>query len=229
NQRLWYRIIVWTSGALCVLGVLGLSLAVTQLKRTRPFNLSKAIPYSGWMRWHYITGAIFGAFTLTWAFSGLLSMEPFAWTNASGLEVPREALTGGPVDLSRFTTLSAETWNRALNGRPIKEIEFVRIQDEPYYLVRHASESSDAWKRERLHQPYPVSGRAEPDRVLVAAATLEIRRASFSTESLIERLRNGLPGVPIIGAELLSDYDSYYYSRGRQTPLPVLRVKFGDP
>jgi hypothetical protein len=25
---------------------------------------------------------------------------------------------------------------------------------------------------------------------------------------------------------LLSDYDSYYYSRGGQGPLPVLRVKF---
>jgi hypothetical protein len=27
----------------------------------------------------------------------------------------------------------------------------------------------------------------------------------------------------------LSDYDAYYYSRGRQAPLPVLRVKFDDP
>jgi hypothetical protein len=26
--------------------------------------------------------------------------------------------------------------------------------------------------------------------------------------------------------QLLTEYDSYYYSRGRQTPLPILRVKF---
>ena len=30
-------------------------------------------------------------------------------------------------------------------------------------------------------------------------------------------------------SQLLSDYDSYYYSRNRQTPLPVLRVKLDDP
>jgi hypothetical protein len=29
--------------------------------------------------------------------------------------------------------------------------------------------------------------------------------------------------------QLLSEYDSYYYSRGQQRPLPVLRVKFNDP
>ena len=33
-------------------------------------QLVVAIPYSGWMRWHYITGSIFGVFTLTWVFSG---------------------------------------------------------------------------------------------------------------------------------------------------------------
>ena len=38
-----------------------------------------------------------------------------------------------------------------------------------------------------------------------------------------------MPDAPILDAALLDDYDSYYYSRGRQTPLPVLRVKFADP
>ncbi len=70
-----------------MLAVLGLILSVTQFKRVRPFRLRSAIPYAGWMRWHYITGAVFGLFTLTWAFSGLLSMEPFEWTRAEGLEV----------------------------------------------------------------------------------------------------------------------------------------------
>ena len=97
NQPLWYQIVVWTSGLACVLAVLGLILRVTQFKRTRPFRLSAAIPYAGWMRWHYITGAIFGLFTLTWAFSGLLSMEPFEWTRAEGLEVAARGLHGRPA------------------------------------------------------------------------------------------------------------------------------------
>jgi len=208
DQSLWYQTVVWTSSAACVLAVLGLMLGVTQFRKTRPFQLSRAIPYVGWMRWHYITGVLFGLFTLTWAFSGLLSMEPFAWTNATGLEVDRDVFTGGPPDLPAFTTLDAATWDRVLSGRAIKEIEFSRIQDEHYYVVRRAGEQ---------------------DRVLVDAKTLEIRREPFSERSLIDRLRTALPDVPILDSELLTEYDSYYYSRGQQTPLPVLRVKFGDP
>jgi hypothetical protein len=230
NQPLWYRIVVWTSGLGCVLAVLGLILGVTQFRRTRPFRLSASIPYSGWLRWHYITGVIFGVFTLTWVFSGLLSMEPFAWTNATGLEVSRDTFAGGPLDLARFGAMDPAAWDRLLDdGRAIKEVEFARIQGEPYYVVRHTSDVQTSMRPERLHQPYPVTGRAEGDRLLVAADTLKVRREPFSVESLVARLKAAVPGVPIVEQQVLSDYDSYYYSRGRQTPLPVLRVKFADP
>ena len=227
NQPLWYRVVVWTSGFLCVLAVLGLALAVTQFRRTRPLKAS--IPYAGWMRWHYITGAVFGVFTLTFAFSGLLSMEPFAWTNATGLEIDRDVFTGGSVDLSRFRAIEPAAWNRLLEGRALKELEFVRIQDEHYYVARYTqNEDLAGARRERLHQPYNVTGSAEPNRLLVNADTME-PRGPFSVDSLMTRLRASVPDVPVVESQLLSDYDSYYYSQGRQTPLPVLRVKFGDP
>jgi hypothetical protein len=230
QQKLWSRFMVWTSGALCVLAVLGLILSVTQFRKTRPFRLAKAIPYSGWMRWHYITGAFFGVFTLTWAFSGLLSMEPFEWTDAPGLTVPRDVFTGGLINLSKFAAPDPVAWNRVLKGRAIKEVEFERIQDEHYYIVRQAPDAREEGRRaERLHQPYSVTGSVDRDRVLLAADTLEVRREPFSTESLLARLKAAAPDVPIVEATPLADYDSYYYSRGRQTPLPVLRVKFGDP
>ena len=230
NQPLWYRIVVWTSALTCVLAVMGLVLMLTQFRRTKPFRLSASIPYSGWMRWHYVTGAIFGVFTLTWAFSGLLSMEPFEWTNATGLEIDPEALSGGPVDLSQYGAVDAAAWNGILGGRTPKEMELVRIQDEQYYVVRYTDESSlaDA-KRERLHQPYNVTGSVEPNRLLVHAGTMEVRGNPFSADSLLARLKASVPDTPIVESQLLSDYDSYYYSRGRQTPLPVLRVKFADP
>ncbi len=230
NQPLWYRTVVWTSGAVCIVAVLGLILGFTQFRKTRPFNLSKAIPYSGWMRWHYVTGVVFGLFTVTWAFSGLLSMEPFAWTNAAGVTVPRQALTGGPVELERFARMDAATWTRVLDGRAIKEIDFVRIQDGHYYAVRQAPlDEAAAAKRERLHQPYYITGAAEPDRILVAADTLAVKAEPFSADSYVARLQAALPDAPIVESALLTDYDSYYYSRARLTPLPVVRIKFGDP
>ena len=91
------------------------------------------------------------------------------WTNARGLEVRRDVFTGGPLDLSRFPAMDAGTWTRLLASRGIKEVEFTRIQDGPYYVVQQAPETEAVPKqRERLHQPYYVTGRAEADRVLVA-------------------------------------------------------------
>ena len=48
-------------------------------------------------------------------------------------------------------------------------------------------------------------------------------------ESLLARLKEAAPDTPIVDHQLLTNYDSYYYSRGDLTPLPVLRVKFADP
>jgi len=194
-------------------------------------QLTTAIPYTGWMRWHYITGVVFGVFTITWAFSGLLSMEPFAWTRATGLEVRRDVFTGGAADLSQFASMDPAAWSRLLDGRAAKEIEFARIQDEPYYVARLAAAGplAEAKRRERLHQEYNVTGRAEQNRLLVSAKTLEVRHEPFSAESLVTRLKAAVPSVPIVEQKMLSEYDDYYYSRGQLTPLPVLRVKFGDP
>lgn len=230
NQPAWYWTVVVTSGLGCVLAALGLVLGITQFRKTRPFDLSASIPYRGSMRWHYILGAVFGLFALTWVFSGLLSMEPFAWTSSEGLAVRRDALTGGPVDLAQFPQVDATRWAPLLAGRALKELELRRIQDEPYYLARYTvTDPAAEPKRERLHQPYYIYGRAEPQNMLVAAGSLEPRREPFSVESLLARLRAGVSGASIVEHELLSNYDSYYYSRARQAPLPVLRVKFDDP
>ena len=229
NQPLWYRIIVWTSAAACVLAVLGLILGFTQMRRPKPFRVKEAIPYRGWMRWHYITGVLFGVTTLTFAYSGLLSVEPFDWTRARGLDVPRDVFTGGVLEFASYPAVDAASWTELASGRTIKEIEFARIQDEAHYIVRYASET-EAALRERLHQPYNVSGLAEAERDIVSATTMQVRRTPFSVESLVARLRTAVPDdVPIAEQTLLTEYDNYYYSRANLTPLPALRVKFGDP
>ena len=220
NQPVWYQAVVWSSALVMVLAVFGLVLGLVQSRRSS---------YVGWMRWHHVTGLVFGVFTVTWAFSGLLSMEPFAWTNARGLEVRRDVFTGGAVDLATFNAMKPAEWDHLVDGRGIKEIELARIQDEHFYIVRLAHDPEADKRPERLHQPYYITGRAESDRLLVSANTLQIRRDPFSVDSLIGRLRTALPDAPIVEHELLADYDSYYYSRQRLTPLPVLRVKFADP
>jgi len=231
NQPLWYWTVVVTSSLGCLLAVLGLVLGVTQFYKSKPFRWSSAVRYQGWMRWHYITGVFFGIFALTWVFSGLLSMEPFDWANdVESLDIRGDALTGGPVELEQFPPFAAEPWAALLGARTLKEIEFRRILDVPHYLVRFTLDAAAPDpKRERLHQPYPIAGRAEPQHMLVEAPTLTERTAPFAAEALLARLRDAAPGANVVTHELLTEYDSYYYSRNGQAALPVLRVKFDDP
>ena len=241
NQPLWYDVVVWTSTLGCVVVFLGLVLGVSKFRwrlprgdTRQPVGLRARIPYTGWMRWHYLTGVAFGLVTLTWVFSGLLSMEPYAWTRARGLDVPREALSGGPLELSRFPALDAGAWARIAGGRPVKEIELLRIQDDPYYLVRTARD--DPVRTGAARRPRSGTGadrKLDSGPALVAADTATVREEPFAVESLLARLAASVPGAPVVESALLSGYDSYYYARGslrdRQAPLPVLRVKFGDP
>ncbi len=211
HDSVWRQSILWTAGLGTLLALLGIALAVTQFSPSSPFRFSRIgsyIPYAGLMRWHYITGVIFGVFTLTWAFSGVLSIEPFDWSTGggSGAGVAR-VLTGGGLDVSHFPPIDRAAWDESLSGSALKQVEFLRIQGEPYYLVRGV----------------------DPKPLLVEANPLRVRREPFSTESLMSRIEQGNPGVPIVESEMIGDYDSYYYSQNRDTPLPVLRVKFDDP
>jgi hypothetical protein len=230
NQPAWYWTVVVTSALGCVLALLGLVLGITQFHKSTPFRWSQVVRYQGWMRWHYLSGALFGVFALTWVFSGLLSMEPFDWANADSLEISDDALTGGPVELEQFPTFDAEPWAALLTGRTLKELEFRRIDDAPYYLARYTGNAAEPDpRRERLHQPYPITGRAEPQHMLVDARTLAERTAPFAPDRLLARLAAAAPAATIDTHELLTSYDSYYYSRNGQAALPVLRVKFNDP
>jgi hypothetical protein len=190
NGAVWRQVVLWTSGIGAVLACLGLLLAFTQY----------ATHYAGLMRWHYISGVAFGVFSLTWVFSGLLSMEPFFWASGGGTgnRIP-QVLRGGSLDFAAFEKLP--------RGEGIKEIDFVTIQGGPYYIS---------------HRPG-----SEPE--LIVARSLESRREPFSAESVLARVQQGNPNVPVIETAVLKNYDSYYHATERKPPLPVLRIKFGDP
>lgn len=212
NQPAWYWSVVGASAAGCALALLGLVLAVTQFRRTRPFDLSASVPYRGWMRWHYILGAIFGALSLTWVFSGLLSMEPFEWTRAEGLDVPRSALSGGDVDMAAYEIPDAAHLDALLAGRTLKELELVRILGTHHYVARTAA-----------------AGSRGVEEIVVAADSLAVREEPFPTNALLEALAAAVPDTRIAASRLLNEYDSYYYARGGEAPLPVLRVEYDDP
>lgn len=64
-------------------------------------------PYAGSMKWHHYAGLLFGVITLTWTYSGLLSMGPFNWFEPVGGRGAGQR-RGARSDRSSLDTLSIE-------------------------------------------------------------------------------------------------------------------------
>ncbi len=77
----WHNVVLALSLPGVLLAASGLALGIWQLY----LNRTRWIPYRKfWMRWHHILGLAAAVVSLTWIFSGLLSMNPFGVFTARG-------------------------------------------------------------------------------------------------------------------------------------------------
>jgi uncharacterized iron-regulated membrane protein len=76
DVELWSQIVIYTSLLGTFLTVLGLYLGIAQIRSSRR---SKISPYRGWFYWHHVAGLVFGLVAITWAFSGMVSMNPWGF------------------------------------------------------------------------------------------------------------------------------------------------------
>jgi hypothetical protein len=216
-RALWRVVLLLTSALGAVLALTGIGMAVASKLNALPS--SSTCPR--WTRWHSTSGLVFGIFAFTWALSGMLYMVTSRPEPGTGIaQRISSALAGGPVDLSAFP-INAKMWDERFGQRSVKEIEFVRIQGDHYYLVRGLERMPLLVQAGR-----PVSSENLFD---VLERGLEVKQAPFSIDGIMERVRAATSGVAIVASEVLSEYDSDYDSSEGVRPLPVLRIKFGDP
>ncbi len=204
NQPAWYWTIIVLSAIGCLVAVLGLVLTFTQFQRSTPFNLGKSIPYRGLMRWHYLSGAIFGLFALTWLFSGLLSMDPFGWNDGLETIVDEFGLNSGPPDIGSIEIADIAAIPAAAS---LKRIEIRSAFGQLRFVASHSGDVS----RRIFDKTGPVDlpGPDIPDDIMARLALAG--------------------GAVVSEAEWLHDYDDYYYDREHRRPLPVIRAVFDDP
>ena len=119
----------------------------------------------------------------------------------------------GDLNLSAFPAMDAGAWKQVLGQVAPKEITFLRIQGDPYYLVSGVEEKSLLVRANKGQTGENLFHLEEQ-------ASLEVRRRPFSVESLMSRVQQAVPNVPIVESTLLSEYDSYYYSNDGSRPLP---------
>lgn len=234
HSDFWVELIIWTSIAGCAMCVLGLIWGVWRYSPTGRYRLRRVAsrsPYAGMMWWHHYAGLAFGIMTLTWIFSGLLSMDPWSWSPSTSPSIrQRRAVGGGPLAIEDLTLKQLQVAAETLASTvPLKEIEVLKYRGELFaeaYVPPSAQRLADlalgdpgAVLSPRIALEHRLVSLAHPDRGVFQ---------EFEHSTLVEAARDAMPGVKVDDIAWLDRYDAYYYDRHGALPLPVLRVRFGD-
>ena len=199
NPPLWSQIVIWTSLIGCVLTIVGIYIGIRQVKRRRSDG-KLASPYRGFWYWHHVPGLVFGVFTLTWVFSGLLSMNPWGYLGGGDPTPVIERLNGAEPDWATIRAALPQILRALPPGT-------VNIQSAPWdgklFVVAFSSDGT----RTRLNTEGAPSPLRQDD---YAEAALKIGGESAANWSLLRQ------------------EDAYSYGRSNDPPpFPVLRVITG--
>jgi hypothetical protein len=225
---LWNNLIVWGSVVGCVLCVLGLVIGVYRFSASRRFKRGTSMtPYVGWLRWHHYAGLLFGVITLTWTFSGLLTMTPFGWFDQGGPTAEQvRAIRGDGVTVAAFDVLPGAALAEFQKRFQPKEVELLQFLGEPFYAAYERGDLSNAAHRDTVR--YAAPG-ATLSRVLVTArGDAPQVKDGFTRDELLAAARAAMPGMEPVELAWLTDVDNYYYQRTGGLRLPALRAKFDD-
>jgi len=208
RQQTWSRVVIWTSGVGTIAAMLGIVIGVwmySPAKRYRREGLPSHLPYRGQKRWHALLGLVFGLAAITWAFSGMLSMDPFPALadGRSDRNTVAQALRGR-VRLSDFSTLGPSDALARLAGARVKELELAVVGGEPVYLA-----SLDGGDMRIV----PVRG--EP-------------RTAFTADAITTMVTRAAGQGTAVTVDTLDRYDRYYLDRRGRKPLPVLVARLKD-
>lgn len=209
-------IIIYTSLSGTLLAILGIWIGFLRWRFKTKFANGSHTPYrEQWMRWHHLTGLVFGLITVTWIFSGLMSMNPWKIFATQGKKPDLHAFEGISIPDANFTLTPQEALSKA--GFIPRELNIRLLNGRAYYVL------------------YSSNGRTQ----VIAADEGKTSPASFdifTKQALIEVAPRLLDGYKITRITWLEDYDNYYYVRKPHTMtghierrLPILRIEFNDP
>lgn len=230
HGSIWSEIVIWSSLVGCVMCVLGLLWGLMRYSPVRRFRIKgarAASPYTGFMKWHHYAGLLFGVVTLTWAFSGLLSMGPFNWFATPRLtQVQREAASGGLLNGEVLTLQSLRAAVSTFEGSfEVKELQAVSFEQQTYWATDRVPDEATSWRGSSL---LPREARPRLERYYTSAAAPDVTFKEFDRAVLPDIARRAMPDTPVRDEMWLETYDGYYYDLASARPLPVLRVRFAD-
>ena len=244
----WSALLQWTSWIGLLMCITGAVVGVWRYglsPRFRHKRVPSHSPYTGWMKWHHYAGLIFGVFTITWVFSGLVSLDVIPGIRESRYS-PQQIAEGARsvqgegaiIDLSSLAVenvkAAASTVSRSFVP---KELELLQFGSEPYLIAYRSPtpETVDGWSS-RSGMDF-ITPTPDGEHVLVSPLHPDRTFPRFDDDTVMKIARDAMPGVAIRDAAWLNEYDDYYYKtvssfdlglpRMAKT-LPVLRVRYED-
>jgi hypothetical protein len=215
----WGRVVVWSSGIATAVAVLGIVVGLWMFSPRQRYRYEGAparIPYRGQKRWHMVLGLLFGIATVTWAFSGMLSMEPFPLSGANESNDPRAEIADRihqalqtRMDFADFQTKPPRAALEQLGDLPVKELELTSMAGQTVYLATVGRDET---------RIVPVSRVAADD----------APRRALDHQSLIDVVRIAAGRDGLSDVRVLDRYDAYYLDRRRERPLPVILARIDD-
>lgn len=207
----WRQAILWLSGAGTLGAMLGMGIGCWYFrwKRFGRGRHRRSSPYMGLRKLHHLLGLIFGITTITWLFSGMLSLSPFHWdspTTPSQAEV--KSLAGGDPIPSRFALHPVRAIAACRSRHTVRMATLVMLNHIPYYLCWDSPSRSSLVRADGPgHTPMP----------------------HFPAHTILEAAHNLLPPDRITAHTKLTEYDAYCADRRNQTRLPMMRIIANDP
>ncbi|WP_372784030.1 PepSY domain-containing protein [Phenylobacterium sp.] len=128
NVKLWTQVVIWTSLAGVFLTVAGLYLG---LMAWRPFGDKRLSPFRGLMTWHHLTGLATGILTLTWAASGLVSMNP--WGFLESPDDPAPGRIAGPPPA--FAEVQGALESAAAHAPAVAQVRLIPFDGRAFVLA----------------------------------------------------------------------------------------------
>jgi hypothetical protein len=200
NTALWSQVIIWLSIVSLFLVLVGMYLGIKQFTLLADGSRS---PYRGLNLWHHYSGLIFGLVTLTWLFSGLLSMNPWgAFEGDSGSE-ERSRLARGSISAAQLTDI-VKALDRSTLPEGTVQLDSAMVDSELALLARDKTGNAIRLNGATL-QPEPLP------------------------RAIWQRIANLVrPDTPVLQAGFIDAEDNYYFSHHEKVTLPVYRIVFDD-
>ncbi len=202
HTALWAWSIYIVAGASILVSLSGLWIGVSRMRLRMRYTNGSWTPFTGWMKWHHVTGIVGGVFLAFWIISGFFTMYP-----------------GGFLDQREIET--AEYQRYAGSERP--DLKF----DALPAIEAAGRRASRVTLRNVGGRPLAVLENPDSPPVVIDAETGA--PAPLSVGQIATAARNILPGAKLVSATYLEHGDEYWHSAYQIKKTPIVRVVFDDP